>query len=97
MMPLFTLSPPEQPWHSSRFQSLPKVYVQNASLEIAWARVVFQEHTIAGNVFMPFFTYGWEGFDLNDLKDWRLAEQSASAGEARLPEVRQPDYPPLNE
>lgn len=27
MMPLLPLSPPEQPWHSSQYQSLPEVYV----------------------------------------------------------------------
>src|SRR5262245_38549378 len=30
----------EQPWHSTPYQALPPVYVQNASLEIAWTRVV---------------------------------------------------------
>ncbi len=28
------------PWHSSPYQALPPVYVQNASLEIAWTRTV---------------------------------------------------------
>ena len=28
------------PWHSTPYQALPPVYVQNASLEIAWTRVV---------------------------------------------------------
>jgi N-acylneuraminate cytidylyltransferase len=54
MVPLLPLTPPEQPWHSSQYQSLPEVYVQNASLEIAWSRVVFEGRTIAGNILMPF-------------------------------------------
>ena len=53
MMPLLPLSPPEQPWHSSQYQSLPAVYIQNASLEIAWTRGVLQEYTIAWSVLMP--------------------------------------------
>ncbi len=56
MMPLLPMGPAEQPWHSSQYPSLPEVYVQNASLEIARTRVVFEEKTIAGNVLMPFFT-----------------------------------------
>ena len=60
MMPLLPLSPPEQPWHSSQYPSLPEIYVQNASLEMAWSRVVFEDQTIAGNVVMPFFTTGFE-------------------------------------
>ena len=93
MMPLLPLSPPKQPWHSSQYQSLPKVYVQNASLEIAWSRVVFEGRTIAGNVLMPFFTQGYEGFDVNDLYDWKLAEKLVQNGEARLPSVPQAPYP----
>jgi len=87
MMPLLPLSPPEQPWHSSQYQSLPKVYVQNASLEIAWTRVVLQERTIAGNVLIPFFTDEYEGFDVNNKYDWNLAERLVSDGGVKLPVV----------
>jgi N-acylneuraminate cytidylyltransferase len=92
MMPLLPLGPEEQPWHSSQYQSLPEVYVQNASLEIAWTRVVFEERTIAGNVLMPFFTEGYEGFDVNSPYDWRLAEDLLAQGDIQLPVVTQPPY-----
>jgi CMP-N,N'-diacetyllegionaminic acid synthase len=85
MTPLLPLSPPEQPWHSSQYQSLPVVYTQNASLEIAWTRVVFEGRTIAGNVVMPFFTEGFEGLDVNEPKDWWHAEYLIERGEAHLP------------
>jgi len=87
MMPLLPLSPPDQPWHSSQYQALPEVYVQNASLEIAWTHVVFEGRTIAGNVVMPFFTSGYEGFDVNQPDDWRLAEKLVESGHVRLPPV----------
>jgi N-acylneuraminate cytidylyltransferase len=93
MLPLLPLSSPEQPWHSSQYQSLPAVYVQNASLEIAWTRVVFEERTIAGNVLMPFFTEDYEGFDVNNAFDLNLAEQLVAGGKARLPSVAQSPYP----
>ena len=92
MMPLLPLGPPEQPWHSSQYPSLPEIYVQNASLEIAWSRVVFEERTIAGNVVMPFLTTGYEGFDVNNEYDWQLAEHMVQAGEAELPQITQPAY-----
>jgi len=92
MMPLLPLSPPDQPWHSSQYQSLPEVYVQNASLEIAWTRVVLEERTIAGNVLMPFFTEEYEGFDVNNPYDWKLAESLVSDGNARLPVVSKSPY-----
>ena len=93
MVPLLPLTPPEQPWHSSQYQSLPEVYAQNASLEIAWSRVVFEGRTIAGNVLMPFFTEGFEGFDVNSAYDWNLAEHLVESGQARLPSISQPQYP----
>ena len=92
MTPLLPLGPAEQPWHSSQYQSLPEVYVQNASLEIAWSRVVFEDHTIAGNVIVPFLTQDYEGFDVNTPYDWDLAEHLVRNGEARLPEVAQEPY-----
>ena len=89
MLPLLPFGPPEQPWHSRQYQSLPEIYVQNASLEIAWARVVFEGRTIAGNVLMPFFTEDYEGFDLNSYYDWNIADQLVRSGQARLPSVPQ--------
>ena len=93
MVPLLPLSPTEQPWHSSQYQSLPEVYVQNASLEIAWSRVVFEGRTIAGDVLMPFFTEDYEGFDLNSSYDWNLAEHLLDSGQAPLPSISLPPYP----
>lgn len=92
MTPLLPLSPAEQPWHSSQYQSLPEVYVQNASLEIAWSRVVFEKGTIAGNVQMPFFTEGYEGFDLNYPEDWSRAEEIVRNGLVDLPPVLSQQY-----
>jgi CMP-N,N'-diacetyllegionaminic acid synthase len=93
MVPLLPLTPAEQPWHSSQYQSLPEVYAQNASLEIAWTRVVLEGRTIAGNVLMPFFTEDYEGFDVNSDYDWSLAEHLVAAGQARLPSITKPPYP----
>ena len=87
MLPLLPFGPAEQPWHSSQYPSLPLVHVQNASLEIAWSRVVFETRTIAGNVLMPFLTRDEEGFDVNQPYDWALAEQMVATGAARLPSV----------
>ncbi len=87
MMPLLPFGPKEQPWHSTPYQGLPEVYSQNASLEIAWSRVVFDGRTIAGEVVMPFVSEGYEGFDVNHPYDWDLAEHLVASGEAQLPKV----------
>jgi N-acylneuraminate cytidylyltransferase len=87
MMPLLPISPQDLPWHSTPYQALPEVFAQNASLEIAYSRVVFQGRTIAGDVVMPFLTQGYEGFDVNRPYDWQLAEELVKTGQARLPEI----------
>jgi len=92
MMPLLPMGPVEQPWHSSQYPSLPEVYVQNASLEIARTQVVFEEKTIAGNVLMPFFTNNFEGFDVNSNYDWNLAEHLVTTDQAKLPSIPQSPY-----
>ena len=92
MTPLLPMGPAEQPWHSSQYPSLPEIYVQNASLEIARTRVVFKEKAIAGTVLMPFFTKGHEGFDVNSDYDWNLAEHLVETDQARLPSISQPTY-----
>ena len=93
MLPLLPLGPAEQPWHSSQYPSLPEVFVQNASLEIARTSVVLEERTIAGNVLVPFFTKDYEGFDVNSDYDWNLAEHLIKTGQAPLPSVARTPYP----
>jgi len=92
MFPLLPFGPETQPWHSTPYQALPAVYVQNASLEIAWSRVVFDRRTIAGDVVVPFVTESYEGFDINDPADWMIAEKLLADGAMQLPPVRQAPY-----
>ena len=88
MTPLLPLSRADgTPWHSSQMASLPEIYVQNASLEIAWSRVALEDGTIAGNVVMPFLTDEAEGFDINDMSDWWYAEHLIAQGQVSLPDV----------
>lgn len=66
------------PWHSSPTQTLPQVYAQNASLEMAWTRVL-QTGTISGVHIAPFLTEPLEGFDINTIDDWHEAERIATS------------------
>lgn len=75
------------PWHSSPTQTLPKVYVQNASLEMAWTYVLESFGTISGRKVAPFFTEGFEGFDINTEEDFRLAEVCAANTPDILPRI----------
>jgi CMP-N,N'-diacetyllegionaminic acid synthase len=79
------------PWHGSQYQALPSVYVQNSALEIAWTRVL-AEGTHAGRVVAPFFTEGYEGFNIDTEEDWARAEALVASGQAELPRIDRDPY-----
>lgn len=92
MLPVLPFTIGETPWHSSQYAALPKIYVQDASLEIAWSRVPLQSGSIAGESIIPFVSHGLEGFDINEPEDWWMAERLLSNGEAKLPQILQLPY-----
>jgi len=92
MRPLLEQSHLEVAWHASQYQALPKVYVQNSALEIAWTRVVRETGTKEGHAIAPFFTEGDEGFVIDYEDDWERAEQLVASGRARLPAVSQAPF-----
>lgn len=92
MLPVMPFTVGATPWHSSQYAALPEIYVQDASLEIAWSRIALEQNTIAGEAIVPFVSEGLEGFDVNVPEDWMLAESYLARGEARLPSVTQAPY-----
>jgi N-acylneuraminate cytidylyltransferase len=94
MRPLLDQSHLEVAWHAGQYQALPPVYSQNSALELAWARVVSETGTREGRVVAPFFTEGYEGFNVDDEEDWELAERLVASGAAVLPAVGRPAYAP---
>ena len=86
MQPLLD-QPEGVPYHSRQYQSLPPVYVQDSSLEMAWMTAVTNDDSIAGERVAPFFTEGPEGFSLDYPEDWRLAEEMVADGRATLPAI----------
>lgn len=93
MHPLLPMAPQTQPFHSTQFAALPEVYVQNASLEIAWSRVVHRGRTIAGETLLAFMTQNDEGIDINTDDDWWYANYALDTGRAHLPEIDRDPYP----
>jgi N-acylneuraminate cytidylyltransferase len=93
LLPLMPATPADRPWHSAQYQALPEIFIQNASLEIAWTRVVADTGTIAGSVIVPFLTEPLEGLDVNSPRDWAWAEELAREHPEALPPVHVPPYP----
>ncbi len=92
MSPLLPFKNDGVAWHSSQYTSLPEVYVQNASLEIAWTNVALNKGSIAGNSIIPFISEGLEGFDINNPEDWILAEHFINSGEGQLTRIQVKPY-----
>jgi len=87
MRPLLDQSHLEVTWYAGQYQALPKVYVQNSSLEMAWTRVVPETNSREGRVLAPFLTDQVEGFSIDYEEDWTLAEIWLDSGKATLPEI----------
>jgi CMP-N,N'-diacetyllegionaminic acid synthase len=92
MEPILDQSQLDVAWHAGQYQALPRVYVQNSALEIAWTRVVTEHGTREGAVLAPFLTEGLEGFNVDDEEDWERAERLVSSGRASLPAVGRAPY-----
>ena len=59
--------------YNLQFKSLPKVLIQNASLEISKVDVLDLYKTITGKKIIPFYTINHEGFDINYPEDLKYA------------------------
>jgi len=93
MRPFLDQSHLKIPWHAQQYHTLPKVYVQNGSLEIAWTRVVWEQNSREGKVIAPFLTKWPEGFSIDYKDDFYLAQTMIEIGEAVLQKV---DCEPFN-
>jgi CMP-N,N'-diacetyllegionaminic acid synthase len=88
MRPLLEQPADGTPYHSQQYASLPEVWVQNSSLEIAWRRVLEGARpSIAGERVAPFRTEGFEGFSIDYPEDVERAERLAASGAAELPRL----------
>ena len=92
MTPLLDQSHLDVAWHAGQYQALPAVYVQSSALEIAWTRVVSETGTREGRVVAPFFTDGYEGFNVDDEEDWERAKRLLESGSASVPAVGRASY-----
>jgi N-acylneuraminate cytidylyltransferase len=92
MLPVMPFTIDKTPWHSNQYAALPEIYVQDASLEIAWSRIVLEKNSIAGEAIIPFVSRGLEGFDINEPEDLVLAEHYLAKDEVLLPKISLSPY-----
>jgi N-acylneuraminate cytidylyltransferase len=46
MLPVMPFTNGITPWHSSQYAALPEIFIQDASLEIAWTRIALEKNSI---------------------------------------------------
>ncbi len=80
------------PWHSSQYASLPKIYIQNASIEIAWSKVALKKNSISGNTIVPYFSKKNQGFDINEEEDFILLNELIKKNKKILPRIKKKSW-----
>ena len=75
MHPIVKRKQSNQPSFNCQYQSLPKVYTQNASLEISKTTVLKKYKTITGKKIIPFFSSELESIDINYKEDFLQAKK----------------------
>ena len=77
------------PWHSRPTQTLPLVYQQNASLEMARCSLVRDRlyPSICSGRVWGFLCPRPDGFDINTQDDWDIAELMITTGRWTLPTI----------
>jgi CMP-N-acetylneuraminic acid synthetase len=63
--------------HTLSYQSLPKVYIQNASIYITKPRTIREMKSPIGNIVIPFIMDEMESIDINNPIDFKIAEMVA--------------------
>lgn len=87
LVPVLPVQPDGVEWHSSPTQSLPEVWVQNACIEFAYTRCLFEQKSISGKRIGAFNTVFPEGFDLNTQADVTNLNLLLDSGQYSLPTI----------
>ena len=69
MIPLISESINNTPMHSHQYATLPKTYIQDASLEISKTSIALTKNIIIDEDVYPFISQNLEGFDINTTED----------------------------
>ncbi|MCP3680252.1 MAG: acylneuraminate cytidylyltransferase family protein [Gammaproteobacteria bacterium] len=73
----------ESNYHDLQSKSLPEFCVQNGCLQIYYTHGFYEN----GPSIVPFFTQGYEGYDINTPEDWILAEELVNRKLVELPKI----------
>jgi CMP-N-acetylneuraminic acid synthetase len=75
------------PTHDRPTQSLEKLWIQNASLEIIRFRSLVESKTISGKRVFGYIMPGLEGLDINTQFDWEYLENLIDSNASLLTQI----------
>ena len=55
----------KQPLYNQQYKTLPKIYIQNGSLEISKVSNLYKYHNVSGKKIISYISKNYEGFDIN--------------------------------
>lgn len=84
-LPLLPFSFEGVPWHSCQTSVLPKLYVQNASLEIVKTSIVLEKRSLSGDRVLGYVKDGFEVLDVNTSLDFEYIEFLVASNRQSLP------------
>ena len=86
--PLLNFTIKKQPSFNNQMKVLPKILVQNASLEISKVEVLKKYKTITGEKILPFFLPSVESFDINYPEDLVYLKNKVIKKKIKLPLIK---------
>lgn len=81
-----------QPTYNSQYKSLPKIFVQNASLEISKTSTLYKYKTITGKKIIPYFNNKFESYDINYPLDLEFAKYLINKKKVKLMKINKKSF-----
>ena len=81
-----------QPSYNNQFKVLPRIYMQNASLEISKTNVIKKYKTISGKHIIPFYSGSHESIDINYNHDILNIQSLIKSKVIIKPEIKKKSY-----
>ena len=73
--PIFSIkNNKKQSFYNQQYKTLPRIYIQNASLEISKISNLYKYHNVSGKKIIPYISKKYEGFDINQKYDMEYAK-----------------------
>ena len=88
IIPLMNIKISKQPSYNSQYKSLPKIFVQNASLEISKTSILNKYKTITGKKVIPYFSKKFESFDINNPLDLEFAKYLVKKKKIKISKIK---------